>query len=347
VSGYSRNKLFIPGRMATFHVWNRCVRRAFLTGKDPVTGRDYSHRRGWFLNRLEQLAGLFAIDVGFLAILANHFHLMLRTMPRVSKRWGQEEVARRWLTATRLAKCMDDSLPQPPEDEVRKLAKDANAITQLRKRLANPSWFVGPLCENMTRRSNFEEGISGKFFESRFQCRECLDQNATLVCALYTDLNAWRAGEAASIETSRYTSIFLRLKAVQERQHAKKRVDGWLGELTMTPETLEDELLASVSRTGRRASDLGFLPIQLEEYLRLLKWVARQLRAGTRDTVPADLESILDHMSVRGEGLMEVMEDYEDLFCTVIGSPEQMRAAADRMGVRCVRGTPAAARVFR
>ncbi|MBM4092773.1 MAG: hypothetical protein FJ276_25705, partial [Planctomycetes bacterium] len=292
--GLSRKKLFGAERMATFHVWNRCVRRAFLTGKDPLTGRDYSHRRGWFLTREEQLAAIFAIDVGFQAVMQNHWHMVLRTMPRVAKRWGREEVARRWLTATRLAKCMDDSVPRPSEDEVRELAKDVKLIKKLQKRLCNISWFVGFLCENIARRSNFEEEISGKFFESRFRCRECLDQNAILICALYNDLNPWCAGEGASIETSRYTSIHLRLKARGERRNAKDRADGWLGELTIAPESLEDALLASGSRTGRRASDMGFLPIKLDDYVRLLRWTARQLRAGTRDKIPADLESILD-----------------------------------------------------
>ena len=92
---------------------------------------------------------------------------------------------------------------------------------------------------------------------------------------------------------------------------------------------------------------MGFLPIKLDDYVRLLRWTARQLRAGTRDTIPADLESILDHLSVCGEGLLEVMDDYEAVFCHAMGSPEQMREAATRLGVRCLKGTSAAARVFR
>jgi len=41
------------------------------------------------------------------------------------------------------------------------------------------------------------------------------------------------------------------------------------------------------------------------------------------------------------------MDDYEGLFGHVMGSPEQMREAATRLGVRCLKGTLAAARVFR
>ena len=92
---YARRKLLGGERQAVFHCWNRCVRRAFLCGRDPHTGQDYSHRRDWIVNREEQLAGLFAIDIEFRTELSNHLHLVLRTMPRVARRWTAEEVVRR------------------------------------------------------------------------------------------------------------------------------------------------------------------------------------------------------------------------------------------------------------
>lgn len=102
-------------RKAMYHVRARCVRRAYLCGQDRVTGKDYSHRKLWLLRRHEQLAGLFTIDVQFRAELSNHLHMAARTRPDVAQRLSQEDVARRWLTITRLAKCMDDS-PLPLAD---------------------------------------------------------------------------------------------------------------------------------------------------------------------------------------------------------------------------------------
>lgn len=56
----------------------RCVRRAFLYGKDHYSGQDYEHRRQWVVDRLAVLAEVFAIDLCAYAVMANHCHLVLR-----------------------------------------------------------------------------------------------------------------------------------------------------------------------------------------------------------------------------------------------------------------------------
>ena len=70
--GCARREIVRDEEPGIFHCWSRCVRRAFLLGTDSLTGKNYDHRRGWLVERLELLAENFAIDVGFFAILTNH-----------------------------------------------------------------------------------------------------------------------------------------------------------------------------------------------------------------------------------------------------------------------------------
>ena len=141
------------------------------------------------------------------------------------------------------------------------------------------SSFMGILCENIARRANAEDGCTGRFFETRYKCRECADPHGMLIFALYVDLNPIKAGEAASPRHGAlYVGLPAHCRARAAARTARTEPIGWLGELTLREETLQDETIAFSSRWGRRRSDLGLLPISLENYLRLLDWTARQLR---------------------------------------------------------------------
>ena len=93
-------------------------------------------------------------------------------------------------------------------------------------------------------------------WENRFKCRECTDESAVLLCGIYVDLNAFRAGEADAPETSALHVDLSASASAGMRKNPADRPDAWLGELTLQPERKSDEVLACTSRrSGRRASD--------------------------------------------------------------------------------------------
>lgn len=87
-----------------------------------------------------------------------------------------------------MAKCTTEEVPEPNPEQAEAKARDAKQVATWRRRLSSICWFMGLLCENIARRANREDDCQGRFFESRFKCRECTDLNALLLCAIYVDL---------------------------------------------------------------------------------------------------------------------------------------------------------------
>ncbi len=77
----ARAEVFAPDEVAVVHVMNRVVRRCYLLGNDPVSGKNYDHRKVMIELQLQRLAGAFGIDLLGFAIMSNHFHLILRSCP--------------------------------------------------------------------------------------------------------------------------------------------------------------------------------------------------------------------------------------------------------------------------
>ena len=84
-----------PNEVAVSHVFNRTVRRCGLIGDDAVSGKNFDHRKIWTGQYLRQLTAAIGIDLLGLAILSNHFHLILWSRPDVIVAWGKAALRRR------------------------------------------------------------------------------------------------------------------------------------------------------------------------------------------------------------------------------------------------------------
>ena len=204
------------GQEGVYHCFSRCVRRAFLYGFDPVTQRDFSHRKVWLVDRLRHLAAIFAIEVCAYAVMETHYHTTLRTRPDILALWSDRDVATRWLTLFPRHRNRN-GIPIPPaEKDIRALVDCPERITKLRHRLSSLSWFMGRLNEFIARAANKEDDVKGRFWESRFKCQALLDEAAIAAAMVYVDLNPIRAGRAATPEESDFTSIQERIRAWQK-----------------------------------------------------------------------------------------------------------------------------------
>ena len=170
----NRRDIFDPNEVGAFHAVQRTVRRAWLCGTDPISGKSFEHRRIWIQKRLQELAAYFAIDCLSFAVMVNHVHVILRNRPDVDAGWSDEEVARRWWQLFPLRKNNDKTAAVPTESEL-KLFMTPARNKQLRIRLSDISWWMRALAEPIARRSNAEDKCTGRFWNRPAFCSPLLN----------------------------------------------------------------------------------------------------------------------------------------------------------------------------
>ena len=152
----ARADMFDPAEVSVFHCINRCVRRCFLCGHDPDTGRNFDHRKRWLEERLGFLAGQFGIDVLGFAILSNHFHLVLRNRPDVVATWSDPKWPRGG-SALPDRKTSAGEPAEPTDAEIDAITRVPERLAEIRRRLSDISWFMRMIAEPIARRANRED----------------------------------------------------------------------------------------------------------------------------------------------------------------------------------------------
>jgi len=330
----ARAELVDPAEVAVFHCINRCVRRAYLCGADPLTGQDYSHRKAWLERRLKFLAGQFGIDMLGFAILSNHFHLVLRARPDVVTCWSDTEVATRWLALcpNRKNDSGEPAEPTPPElDTIRNMP---DRLAEVRGRLSNISWFMRLVAEPLARFANQEDQTSGRFWQGRFKAVKLCDDAAILACAAYVDLNPIRAGLASTLEESDFTSVQRRIESEDQPQENPSRPDAWLAPLQLDERAAVSQACDSPSSSRQRASDRGFLPLSIAEYKALLEWTVRNVRP--RPEVATGQEPrTLSRIGISAPAWLRLATRFGKLFQRVAGAPQSIARLTGRRRFRC------------
>ncbi len=113
------------------------MRREFLCGVDRYSGQNFDLRKNWIRQRLEELAGIVAVDVLSFAVLSNHLHVMLRIRPDIAAEWSDEEVALRWWRLHPGRRNEDGTPAEPEPHELAMLLADA--LAKRRRRLSSLS----------------------------------------------------------------------------------------------------------------------------------------------------------------------------------------------------------------
>ncbi|WP_422137851.1 transposase [Endozoicomonas sp. ALC020] len=321
----ARNTLIDPGTTPYYHCMARCVRQAYLCGENHLTGKNYEHRRQWVVDKLRELVSVFAIEVCAYAIMSNHYHVVLHINQSSARGWSRNQVLHRWTTLFRGPLLVQRHLAADKLGRA-ELARIDEYAEEYRRRLTDISWFMRCLNEHLAREANKEDQCKGRFWEGRFKSQALLDEAALLTCMTYVDLNPIRAGKVETPEESDYTSIQERVEQVTHSETKNQP-------LTLKPFCLQGQ-----------NTDVA-LPYLLHDYLELVDWSGRIVRADKKGSIPSCTPPILERLEIDPDEWLKTMQ-WNNRFYRAVGRLKAMKACALEAGQKWLRGLNACSRLY-
>lgn len=322
----ARRELVDLNATSYYHCINRCVRRAFLCGEDDFSGKNYEHRKAWVVDRLTELAPVFAIDICAYAVMSNHYHLVLRIDQKKAAAWSEDQVIHRWQKLFKLP-----ILVERYQKQLTSAAETAVAqqiIEQWRERLMDLSWYMRVLNEYLARKANEEDNCNGRFWEGRYKSQALLDDAAVLTCMSYVDLNPIRAGIVETPESSDFTSI-------------QQRITQWKytrSETNTHPTQAAVPLMPLVEASkNQHCHAMGYL---IDDYLELIDWAGRIVKQGKRGAIPEDAPPILYRLALNPDVYIDHMQGNQKRLTlpNALGRIEKIREYAHQLGVTFIKG---------
>jgi REP element-mobilizing transposase RayT len=300
-----RNRLISLDLTPYYHCVSRCVRRAFLCGKDPVSGKNYEHRREWLEDRILYLAKYFCVQVAAYAVMSNHYHIVLKIDKDAAINLSPKEVIEHWQGMFNGTPLSNKYLKEPEslsEPESTALLKQ---IEIWRARLYDISWFMRCINEFIAKKANRKDKCTGRFWEGRFKSQALLDEKAVIACMAYVDLNPIRAGISKQPANSSFTSVKKRT------QLRKDDPDNCLSSNVMVP--LSDDECADMADIKQDR-----IHCTLDEYKDLLKWTAKFIHKKSKGKSSYKVK--VGEVVFSSTHIYEMTHKFEKLFRSLVGT---------------------------
>lgn len=322
-----RNQQICLDATPFYHCVSRTVRRAFLCGKDPLSGRSYEHRRHLIEKDILRLSSIFFIDIAAFAVLSNHYHVVLHVNRDNCANASTESIIRRWHCIFSGTEASEKFLKGETLQSHEKQQLDTH-IDLWRKRLYSISWFMKVLNENIARQANKEDKCTGHFWESRFKSQALLDEKAVLSAMAYVDLNPVRAAMAATPEESDHTSIKLRIE--HWRNRALQSTDN-----QSTDNEYNHQPAALIPFVGnpRQPMPAG-MAFNLLDYIELIDWTGRAIRDDKRGAISQTAPPVLQRLDIPPKHWIDLATNFEERFKGVVGSVSFLEAHCQQFNLR-------------
>lgn len=299
-----------------YHCMGRCVRRAFLCGEDKLTGKDFSHRKQWIIDKLKELTEVYTIEVCAYAIMSNHYHVVLKVNNSQSEQFSDKEVVKRWTKLFNGNVLVQRFIAGQCKSQAEK-DKAHQEIQQWRERLADISWFMRCLNESIARQANAEDNCKGRFWEGRFKSQALLNEQAVLSCMIYVDLNPVRAGLSDSLDESEFTSITQRIKAFSLSVDKQKTTENsQSSECSGSDDS--PSLIKLMDFVGGQQKE--GIPYTFMDYLELADWTGRAIRNDKKGFIPDKEPKILHKLDLSPNIWLKTIAQFSEHFYSHLGT---------------------------
>ncbi len=353
----ARKNIVSLGDTPWYHLINRCVRRAFLCGKDEHTGKNYEHRKEWIETRVRQLAGVFAIDIAAYSIMSNHYHIVVRVDKERALAWSRDEVLAQWLKIFSGSVLINRYLAgeKLSKAEIKKLDE---IVENYRMRLFDLSWFMRVLNESIARMANKEDNVKGRFWEGRFKSQALLDEAAILSVMAYVDLNPIRAGIAETPEESEFTSLYTRLKKQDRTGEPPQSIKAQSELKQENPKEVSDtdipEYINKINQLpvaplmpfgGNKPVDYA-IPFNYRDYCELVDYYGRAIMPNKKGSIPEKKPKLLDRLGLDVAQLQKNALELLEHFGDAVGKVEHLQQYSKNKGKNFVKGVTVAKWLF-
>ena len=339
----ARRQLVDAATTPYYHCMARCVRRAFLCGRDEFSGQNYEHRKQWVVDRLAVLAQAFTLEVCAYAVMSNHYHVVLGVLQEKSNALTDQEILSRWALVFPGSLATDYTagitLDTPQKEKL------SLELPLYRLRLNDISWFMRCLNEHIARKANQEDRCKGRFWEGRFKSQALLDEGALLACMAYVDLNPIRAKVCKTLDTSDYTSIQQRIALAPNHHHGhSKKAAPTAAVVPLMPLRLANEPL----------SDALPFSLSLAHYLELVTWTGKAIRkdklalrgAEGQGDLPKHLAPLLQQFSLNEKQWLHTVTHFQHRFFRVAGPLAALKQLSTTLNLHWLKGVAAARQVY-
>jgi len=302
-----------------YNCTSRCVRRGFLCGYDKFTNTNYEHRRQWLERRIQQVASVYCIQTCSYAIMSNHYHVTVFVNKEQALKLTKHQVIDRWKQIHHLEPLMQKAYRKESLSKAEQ--RVVNETIQIwRSRLYAINWFMSEINLFIARKSNREDKCTGHFWEGRYGSQMVFDDKGLLASMVYIDLNPIRSKVAETPEDSSHTSIKTRL--ILKKRGANN---------PLFLQSFNDEV---------SNHEQPHIPFSFTDYLELVDWTGRQLRANKRGYIDNSLPPILERLRISKLDWLSVTQNLEKPRAIGVGAKHKLTNYSKKIGKTRCNGYP-------